>query len=252
MGKAETPVKLTLAVLAALCASTAAHAQEAPASASSAPQVLSPNQAAPARVGGVIHGVIKSGATPLPGVSITATNTLTGEAYSTATNVSGEYRMTIPVNGRYVLKTDFAAFAATTGEALLNENSHDQAVDLTLVLASRVQALPPDRGELGSVRPNAGGGQGRGSRQYAGGSQALGLLSSAISGMDAGTGDTGTQLPSLAGNSEFSNDSVAVAGQSGTTNAFAGINLDELRQRAENDPSLAGGAPGAGGGPCRW
>jgi hypothetical protein len=239
-------MKLRLAMLATLCAGTAAHAQEA---LPPAPQVPAlPTQAAPAQVGGVIHGMVKSGVTPLPGVSITATNTLTGDAYSTATSATGEYRMTIPANGRYVLKTEFAAFGATTGEALLNNNSHDQAVDFTLVLASRVQAQPEDRGELGtSARTSTSGAQGRGARQYAGGAQALGLLSSAISGLDAGTGDTGAQLPTLAGSTDFSSDSVAVAGQSGTTSPFAGINLDELRQRAENDPSLNGGGPGGGG-----
>ena len=38
------------------------------------------------QTGGAIHGSVKSGPIPLPGVSITATNTLTGNKYSTATD----------------------------------------------------------------------------------------------------------------------------------------------------------------------
>ena len=250
MGEAARPVKKLLAGLGAVGLCTSGLAQAPQASSAAATPVQAQQAKVQVQQGGVIHGTVKSGATPLPGVSITATNTLTGDAYSTATNVAGEYRMIIPANGRYVLKTEFAAFGPTTGEALLNDNSHDQAVDLTLVLASRVQAQPEDRGELGALaRPGLAGGQGRGTRQYSGGAQALGLLSSAISGIDAGTGEAGAQLPSLGGGTDFSSDAVAVAGQSGTTNAFAGINLDELRQRAENDPSLnlGGGGPSGGG-----
>ena len=90
-----------------------------------------------AQTGGAIHGSVKSGPVPLPGVSITATNTLTGKKYSTATDARGDYSMTIPSNGRYVLRTDLAGFAPTTQEALLNAASHDQKVDFSLTLASR-------------------------------------------------------------------------------------------------------------------
>ena len=89
------------------------------------------------QTGGAIHGSVKSGPIPLPGVSITATNTLTGRKYSTATDSRGDYSMTIPANGRYVLRTELAGFAPTTQEALLNAASHDQKVDFTLSLASR-------------------------------------------------------------------------------------------------------------------
>jgi hypothetical protein len=41
--------------------------------------------------GGVIHGSVKAGTIPLPGVSVTATNTLTGKKYTTTTDVTGAY-----------------------------------------------------------------------------------------------------------------------------------------------------------------
>ena len=54
-------------------------------------------------VGGLVHGTVKAGNVPLPGVSIVATNTLTGKRYATVTDINGSYSMTIPTNGRYVL-----------------------------------------------------------------------------------------------------------------------------------------------------
>jgi hypothetical protein len=41
---------------------------------------------------------------PLPGVSVTASNSLTGKRYSTTTDITGSYTLVIPQNGRYVLQ----------------------------------------------------------------------------------------------------------------------------------------------------
>ena len=73
--------------------------------------------------GGRLHGVVKSGNTPLPGVTVTAQNTLTGKRYSTTTDINGAWSLTIPQNGRYVIRTQFAAFALGSQEALLNARS---------------------------------------------------------------------------------------------------------------------------------
>src|SRR5487761_2636830 len=90
--------------------------------------------------GGQLHGVVKSGNVPLPGVTLTAQNTLTGKRFSTTTDVTGAWSMTIPQNGRYVIRTQFAAFAMGSKEALLNAASHDQTVNFDLMLASRAAA----------------------------------------------------------------------------------------------------------------
>src|SRR5580693_1611829 len=57
-----------------------------PSAAPAAAQAPSPSAPAPSSIaggtaGGVIAGVIKSGQTPLPGVNVTAKNTLTGKQY---------------------------------------------------------------------------------------------------------------------------------------------------------------------------
>jgi hypothetical protein len=40
----------------------------------------------------------------------------------------------------------------------------------------------------------------------------------------------------MANNTDFSTDSVAVTGQAGSTNPFAGVDMEQLRQNAEMDP----------------
>ena len=102
--------------------------------------------------GGKLHGVVKSGNIPLPGVTVTAQNTLTGKRYATTTDITGAWSMTIPQNGRYVIRTQFAAFAQGAGEALLNASSHDQAVNFELMLASRAAAAGAAAGGPGRRR----------------------------------------------------------------------------------------------------
>ncbi|MFZ0662942.1 MAG: TonB-dependent receptor [Acidobacteriaceae bacterium] len=187
--------------------------------------------------GGVIHGTVKSGAIPLPGVSVTATNTLTGKKYSAATTATGAYSMAIPQNGRYVVRTELAAFAVVTQEALLNATSRDRQVDFTLVLASRAQQQ-----EQHEQKAEA--------RQYSGrGTESL-SLTSAASGLIAAASGSGAeaQLPSLAGNTDFSSESVAVAGETGYTSPFAGITPGERPLNAGGpDASSSFGGGGRGG-----
>ena len=120
---------IRLILSAALCVALAAP----PAFAQQAPTTSTTQQ------GGTIRGTVKSGTTPLPGVTITATNTLSGKKYSASTDVNGNFAMAIPKNGRYVLRTDFPAFAAATKELLLNATNTNQQADFTLVLTSRAE-----------------------------------------------------------------------------------------------------------------
>ncbi|WP_049961440.1 carboxypeptidase-like regulatory domain-containing protein [Pseudacidobacterium ailaaui] len=201
--------------------------------------------ASAAASGGTVHGSVKSGTVPLPGVSVTATNTLTGKKYSTVTDITGSYSLAIPQNGRYVVRTDFAAFASETKEVIFNAASaHDQQADFALTLASRAQQQEGTSLAAQSLR-------------NLGGAQNLGLLNAASGLIQAGNSNASsdTSLPSLANNSDFSNESVAVSGQSGSTNPFAGINMGQMRENMENmqfDQSLSqvpGSSSGGRGGP---
>ncbi len=196
--------------------------------------------------GGKLHGYVKSGAIPLPGVTITAQNTLTGKRYSTTTDVTGAWSLTIPQNGRYVIRTQFAAFAQGSQEALLNASSHDKAVDFQLMLASRAaQQQQREDAQTGQVSQAI--------RQLAGsGAQALNLVS-ALAGdtetQGGATGTSGAALPSIAGNSDFSDESVAISGQSGSVSPLAGVDMDRMRDAMETmraQGGMNGGGPGGG------
>ena len=205
--------------------------------------------AAATTAGGTLHGVIKSGNIPLPGVAVTASNTLTGKKIATTTDITGTWSMTIPQNGRYVIRTEFAAFAASTHEALLNANSHDQTVNFDLTLASRAAQQQASEDAQGTTQQIQ-----QAMRQIgAGGAQSLSLMSSLAAGTDAAEGGTttnatsGAALPSAAASSTFSSDSVAVNGQSGTVSPLAGVDMDRIRDAMET-ARAQGLIPGGGGG----
>jgi hypothetical protein len=190
--------------------------------------------------------LVKSGAIPLPGVTVTAQNTLTGKRYSTTTDVTGAWSLTIPQNGRYVIRTQFAAFAQGSQEALLNASSHEQVVDFQLMLASRAaQQQQREAAQTGQASQAI--------RQLAGsGAQALNLVS-ALAGdtetQGGAGGASGAALPSAAGNSNFSEESVAISGQSGSVSPLAGVDMDRLRDAMETmraQGGMNGGGPGGG------
>jgi len=172
-------------------------------------------------------------------VSITASNSLTGKRYSTTTDITGSYTLVIPQNGRYVLRSDLAAFAPVTKEAVLNATSHDLAVDFSIMLASRAAQQEQQTNLAGAARQFLGNG----------GAQSLNLLGAASDLIQAGGGneEAGAALPSMASSSDFSSgESVAVSGQMGTTNPLAGIDFGRMRDSAELNESLNGGPGGPG------
>lgn len=111
---------------------------------------------APVAQGGTIEGRVvagaggKGGGVPLPGVAITAMNSLTGRKYATTTDIDGKYAMAIPRNGRYVVRAQLTGFADVTQEVVLNGVQAEaanqgitivpRATDFGLQLASRVAA----------------------------------------------------------------------------------------------------------------
>ena len=90
--------------------------------------------------GGKLHGAVKSGNIPLPGVTVTAQNTLTGKRYATTTDIGGAWQLNVPQDGSYVIRTQFAAFAGESQQAVLSATSRDRLVNFDLVLASRQTA----------------------------------------------------------------------------------------------------------------
>ena len=262
--RASGLILLTSAALLRPCAGQAAS----PETQNSTPAIPSPTVTATASTGGRIRGTVKSGATPLPGVAVTATNSLTGKKYQAATDIGGNYVLVLPRNGRYVVRAELTGFAPITQEVLVNaagENGGkpDQTSAFTLELASRAAAEEAAATADSSRTASRNGLQ----------SLSLSGLGDAL-GASEGSGNAGAQLPTIAGLGSEANasaDSVAVSGQSGQTNNLAGINEDDMRQRIQDALAQArqrggsqgditdavvgmigglmgGGGPGGGGG----
>lgn len=189
----------------------------------------SPSASATVATGGTIRGVVKSGAVPLPGVAVVATNTLTGKKYGTVTDVTGAFAIAIPRNGRYVVRAQLAAFADETKEVVISAATAAQPVDFGMQLASRVAQQEQQQGTQTAALAGA---LGRGV-------QSLNVSSGAGDATDAtaSSGNAGAQLPSLGGLGGADSagaDSVAVSGQMGQSNGLANFNEDDIRQRVQD------------------
>ena len=224
-----------------------------PADAPAQPANESPllTQAVPAvQAGGVIRGTIRAGAAnanpdkaesekaaknalPLPGVSVTATNALTGDKYTTVTDASGAYAMVIPKDGRYVVRSELAAFAAGTKSIVLNATNREARVDLNMELASRVPQTQETIAGAGAMGLNARG------------TQALSLLGSNAGAQSAGMGGAQASLPSASG-ADTGADSVSVSGATGSTSAA--FNFEAARQSFEDQRALQGSTEARGQG----
>ena len=217
----------------------AVRVQDGPAPAVPAP--ADPSQ------GGTIRGSVKAGTVPLPGVSVTAKNTLTGKVYATTTDVSGTFAMRIPRNGRYVVRAELAAFASVTEEVLLNAAGQnggkpEQIADFGLQLASRVAAAEAQQARASATCTNA----------LQRGLQALSVSGdAALADASSGGGNAGVQMPTLSGigtgDGAMATDSVTVSGQVGQTNGLANFSEDDIRQRIGDAIAQAqrqGGATG--------
>jgi hypothetical protein len=203
--------------------------------------------------GNVIAGTVgKPGGVALPGVAVTATNTLTGKKYATATDIDGAYAMAIPRNGRYVVRAELAGFAPVTQEVVLNgiDTSGAAAAGITIVvkptdfgleLASRAAAEQAAQAsattQAGSALSGLLTSQGRGT-------QGLSLTAGGLDAADAsaGAGNAGVAMPSLAGLNDSvtgaaagaADDAITVSGQTGQTNGLANFSEDEIRQRIQD------------------
>ncbi len=208
------------------------------------PSTAATTESAPAKPaaaqGGTISGTVKSGTIPLPGVAVTATNTLTGKKYATTTDITGAFSMAIPKNGRYVVRAELAAFASVTQEVLVNAESLNggkpaQVADFGMQLASRQAA---EESQPATV-----------SGAIARGLQSLNVQRGATDTADAssGIGNAGAALPSAATGDAAGSDSVTVSGALGQTNGLAGVSEDDIRQRIQDAMQQAQRQGGANG-----
>lgn len=221
-----------------LLSAAVAVAQGTP-DATAAPAATTVDQAAAQGItisqGGTIHGTVKAGTIPLPGVAVTATNTLTGKKFAAATDIDGAYALTIPKNGRYVVRAELIGFAATTAEVVLTGDLQTAAAKVTdfgMELASRAAAAEAKASAGTTATSLARGLQGL---------RLSGTTDADTSQASATQGNTGVEMPTLAslndsvtGDTAGSGaDSIAVSGQSGQMNGMANFSEDEIRQRIQ-------------------
>ena len=238
---------LLLALLLALrTRAQDAAPQRGPAPAA-APQAES--QSAPAPSYG-ITGTARSGKTPLPGATVTASNTLTGKKYSAVTDAEGKFTFSGIVRGRYVLRIEFMGFSLFTQELVLNPTNPAGKIDAELILASREQ-------EQSNQSNSAGVAAGRGFQSLA--------LDSTLSSLAGGSaGFNGNGVPGASQNSnDFSSlplngagagvptESISISGAQGRTQDFGGGSEQDLQDRIQEfrDRMQREGFGGLSGGP---
>ena len=237
----------------------AARAQDPPpAQSSGAPQAQNPPQtnaqpstapAAPATY--VITGSAHSGKTPLPGVSITAANTLTGKKYTVATLSDGTFCLAGLARGRYVLRAEFMGFATLTQEVVLNPENASGKADFEMILASRQQETTDRATEFAAARrgfQNLSMSPTESSLSTGGDSSAAGA------GQNPSASDLST-LPLGGAGADAATESVSITGAQGRTQDFGQggegelqDRIQEFRDRAMQNGFGFGGPGGPGGG----
>ena len=208
-------------------------------------------QSPEAASGGIVHGTVKAGSQPIPGVTVTAANTLTGQKVMTSTGVDGSFSLRVPANGRYVVRAQMAAFAPSTQTILVNSSVQNLQVNLELMLASRAEQAAQAEAKAEQKAEAAQGGRGFQSL-----SLSAGAGGEAWGGGSAAPGDAESPAGAAPGMSENSaTESVAISGN--TSNPMANMSGEEIRQRIQEfrqqnsgfaSQAFGGGFGGFGGG----
>jgi len=196
--------------------------------------------------GGVVQGIVQSGNTPIPGVTVTATHVVTGEKLVTTTDIHGQYQIIVPGAGAYIIEASMTAFAPAIKETEIKDVSSAARLDFDLMLLSRSQQTSAARNRALGYR--------------SGRAQALPATEtpSETSAQQA-AGDATEQLNTAgllpnAGSADAPTESVAVLGN--TAETMFGNNFDErfggfpLQQgQANTNAPVIGGPGGRGAGP---
>jgi trimeric autotransporter adhesin len=232
-----------------------------PPSDSSPTQATSPAPVTPAEQSPAasfeLTGVVRAGKTPLPGVTVTASNSLTGKKFVVATAANGTYTFTGLPRGRYVVRVEFMGFSAQTQEVVLKPETPAGKFDAEMVLASRQQ----DQSGLGNLAALVTAGRGFQSlaldnlSALAGGAAAI--PAGMMGGGQNGNGGDMSSLPLNGAGAEGPTESVSITGAQGRTQDFGGGSEDDIQERIQEfrdrsqreGGNLQGGSPGGGGGP---
>jgi hypothetical protein len=231
-------ILVALALISAVCILCLASAQEPPKSPVATFQ---------------ISGSVRNGKILLPGVAVTAANTLTGKKYSVVTETNGTFQFTGLPRGRYVVRVEFMGFATVTQEVVLNPENPAGKVEAELILASRQKEQQAETAQAAR----------RGFQSLAMNSSLAALAGEAGAGAFGGNGGGGagtndsSGLPLGGAGLDSPTESVSVSGAQGRTQDFGGGSQQDLedriqefrdRMQREGGGSLQGGGQQQGGG----
>ncbi len=186
-----------------------------------------------------LHGLVKSGSTPIPGAKVTATDPITGKQVVGWTDLDGSYVLQLPAVGHYSVMAEMTAFATLTRDVAIDTNGGQATFDL--VLSSRSQPAAPGNG---SRQAENGAGGGRGFQSLAVLQAQVGLDPSAINAGDQIV-PQGMPIPGVA--SDTPTESIAVSGSNSSPNMF-GLSSNELQQRMQEYRDQLGAGGGSLGG----
>jgi len=221
------------------------RAQENPAPAQSAPAAAQTNSPPAPQSTYQISGNVHSGKTPLPGVTLTATNTLTGKKYTAATISDGTFAMIGLPRGRYVLRAEFMGFAAQTQEVVLNPENPSGKAELELILASRQE----ETNQRTAATTNAGRGFQSLSIDSAEAAPTAGESGLAVGAAQNPSANDLAGLPLNGAGADAPTESVSISGVQGRTQDFGQGNEGELQDRIQEfrDRAQQNGAGAFGG-----
>jgi len=191
---------------------------------------------------GEISGVVKSGSVLLPGVAVTAANTLTGKKYSTSTDVDGSFKLSVTGKGRYVVRAEFSAFAPVTQEVLINDENRSGKAEMAMVLLSRAQKNA-EQEQRQQIAQQLGGRAGMQQLALSGGGDPGGL---AAGGNPDAASLAGAGLPNAGLAAEGGNESVAISGAQGRAeqNMFDPGEMQDRMADLRDQLSRQGGGSG--------
>ena len=237
---AAVPAKPQQAEAAQPAGTAAAPAAQAP----TAPAVPAPFQ---------ITGLVRTGKLALPGVTVTAANSLTGKKVATTTDTDGTFSFALHDRGRYVVRAEFLGFAPETQEVLLNPQNPTAKVDIEIQLASRVEELREQQQAARSAGGTVAAGRGFQNLAAGGGLSALAALAGAggeTAGAEAGGADL-SALPFAGAGSDVATESVVSSGAMGQSQNFGPGTDEQIQQRIQEFRQSLGVGPGGGqaGGP---
>src|SRR4029077_10939729 len=185
---------------------------------------------------------VKSGSVLLPGVAVTAANTLTGKKYSTSTDVDGSFNLSVTGKGRYVVRAEFSAFAPVTQEVLINDENRSGKAEMAMVLLSRAQKNA-EQEQRQQIAQQLGGRAGMQQLALSGGGDPGGL---AAGGNPDAASLAGAGLPNAGLAADGGNESVAISGAQGRAeqNMFDPGEMQDRMADLRDQLSRQGGGSG--------